>query len=97
MNPHKVDIFTEQEAKYNLTLLKKQASSSMKHEFDEHSLQDTYERACRTIEILSEHLLLSKKKQQDIFGQLERQNTQGSSAHKHSIILLNDIYKKVTI
>ena len=62
-DPIKLDLFTEEEAKYNATLLKKRCERGGEGDVigkgDQSILEELYKKARRTVEVLSEHLLLS--------------------------------------
>ena len=62
-NPDKIDIFTEDEAGYNASLLRQKginnAQAAQDEAHDDELLEALYHKATRTVELLSEHVLLS--------------------------------------
>ena len=68
-NPESVDIFTEDEAGYNFSMIRKRDTFN-EETFDEHVLEELFYKAKRTVEVLSPHLLLSHGLLDDIVDQL---------------------------
>ena len=102
-NPENADIFTEEEAGYNASLLRKGGSrgqAGSKETYDADLLVLLYKKARRTVEVLSDHLLLSTASvEEDIADQLEKQNPSSpkSAEKRTSIILRKHLYQRVTI
>ena len=60
MDPVELDIFTEEEASYNAMLLRKKDEHN-EEPYDEVILSELFKKSKKTIESLSEYLLLSKQ------------------------------------
>ena len=98
-----LDIFTEEEANYNASLLRKRASrqSGAQEPFKADVLEEVYQKARRTVEVLSERLLLSTGTE-DVVDQLRLGEQQSSAtsplnAATASLILLKNMYKRINI
>ena len=99
-----LDIFTEAEANYNASLLRKRAArqSGVQEPFKADVLEEVYQKARRTVEVLSERLLLSTGGTEDMVDQLQLEKQQSSAtsplnATTASLILLKNMYKRVNI
>ena len=68
-NPEKIDIFTEKEAEYNQSLLRnkyKLASAVVEDQYEELIIDELFAKSKRTIQVLSNHLMLNKAVIDDI-------------------------------
>ena len=115
LNPQKVDIFTEEEAGYNASLLRRNTQqqrrrrdqldvdgeSDMLDPHDAVLLDGLYGKAKRTIQLLSDHLFISRFAHEDLFGQASINEPGGASGQpmspKMSIILLNEEYRSANV
>jgi len=61
-NPVNLDIFTEDESSYNYSLLRKRDQHA-DEPYDVLILEELFNKSKRTVEVLSEHLLLSNNGQ----------------------------------
>lgn len=106
-NPDKLDIFTEDEAGYNASLLRQkginnvQAAQDEAH--DDELLEALYHKATRTVELLSEHVLLSTLTQEEIMAAVQEALLNSSMVTREaavggsSIVLAHEDYKKVGV
>ena len=73
LNPEKLDIYTEDEAKYQSSLLKKR-NQSIDDNYDE-MMYVMFYKAQRTVEILSDVLLLKTNQQNNYFSEINMKST----------------------
>lgn len=96
-NPAKLQIFTEDESTYNFSLLRKRDQHSSEP-YDEEILGELFSKAKRTVEVLSEHLLLTAgTEDHDAIDQVQADKENPAAGPANSIILMHQVYKKVTI
>jgi hypothetical protein len=90
-NPNDIDIFTEEEAIYNASILMKKGEEELLDQVDQNILEELAVKAKITIELLSEHLLLSIEESLDQVDDEEETQTCSPEKknNKKSIILLN--------
>ena len=71
MNLRAKDIFNEEESKYNYSILRKMTSNvSMVDPYDKDQVKEMYKKAKRTVEVLSDILMLSTE---DLGGTIEKE------------------------
>jgi hypothetical protein len=93
LNPDRIDIFTEEEASYNASFLRKKGQEALGDtQYDEIILEELYQKSKRTIEVLSEILMLSDGQEELL---LETRANVISPMSVSSKILNKPIYSKV--
>ena len=97
-NPDGIDVFTEEEAGYNASLLRQKGIHASEEEAHHDLLDALYHKAKRTVELLSEHLLLSKLSQEELGldPSLDGGN-RGAALAGSSIVLRHDDYNCVGV
>ena len=96
-------IFTEEEASYNSSLLRRQLEND-EIQMDEFFLEELFYKAKKTVEVLAGCLQLNRSKfeQEDILAQLQmEQSKQAEGGHvtvpSTSIVLLHSAYKEISM
>jgi hypothetical protein len=96
-NPDNADIFTEDESSYNYSLLRKR-SQHADEPYDQEILEELFNKSKRTVEVLSEHLLLSRNGQiEDIVDQLQLEKEHPACGPNTSIVLMHTVYRDINI
>lgn len=96
-------IFTEEEASYNSSLLRKRLEND-EAQMDEFFLKEMFHKSKKTVEVLAGCLQLNRSKfeQEDIFAQLQMEKSKkAEGGHvdvpSTSIVLLHSAYKEINI
>lgn len=88
-----MNIFTEDEAVYNFTILRKR-DEHVDETYDEVVLDELFTKSKRTVEVLSEILLLSKNQ---VFADGDIIESMQHSPAAQSIVLWSSTYQQVNI